>query len=91
MTPEIIRQKPAVLIVETIDRSLTVDKIQWESRLTDDLGFDSLAASELLFEIEENFGMTLYEAASGNIVTIRDAVEAISRNLPQPRTAAGFA
>jgi len=38
MTPETIHQKLAVLIVETIDRSLTVDKIQWESRLTDDLG-----------------------------------------------------
>jgi acyl carrier protein len=84
MTPEEIRAKLATIIAEKVNRQISAAQIQWETRLRDDLGIDSLAVAELMYEIEDTFGTTLEETEPGALVTIRDAVHAIARELQVP-------
>ena len=72
------------LIAKKVDRRITSEQIEWDSRLRDDLGIDSLAVAELLYEIEETFGTPLEETEPGKLVTLRDAVDAIERGLQLP-------
>jgi acyl carrier protein len=84
MTPEEIRAKLAIIIAQKVNSRITVQQIQWDTRLRDDLGIDSLAVAELMYEIEDTFGTTLEETEPGALVTIRDAVDAIVRELQVP-------
>ena len=84
MTPEEIRAKLANIIAEKVNRRIPAAQIQWETRLRDDLGIDSLEVAELMYEIEDTFGTTLEETEPGALVTVRDAVHAIARELQVP-------
>jgi acyl carrier protein len=84
MTPEEIRAKLATIIAEKIGSRISAAHVHWETRLRDDLGIDSLAVAELMYEIEETFGTTLEETEPGTLVTVRDAVYAIARELQVP-------
>jgi acyl carrier protein len=81
MSPDEIRATLAKVMVERLNCTVPVDKIGWDSTLRHDLGIDSLGASELLFEIEVTFGTALRYADVDSLVTVRDAVNAISRTL----------
>ena len=81
MTPEEIRSKLATIIAEKVNSRVSAQQIQWDTRLRDDLGFDSLAAAELMYEIEDTFGTALEDTEPTTLVTIRDAVDAIAREL----------
>jgi acyl carrier protein len=59
MTAEEIRAKLATIIAEKVNRRISVQQIQWDTRLRDDLGIDSLAVAELMYEIEDTFGTAL--------------------------------
>ncbi len=50
MTTEETRTKLATLIALKVDRRIKAEQIEWDSRLPDDLGIDSLAVAELLYE-----------------------------------------
>jgi acyl carrier protein len=82
MTTDEIRDRLAHIIVEKINSGVAMTEVRWESNLRDDLGIDSLAAAELLFEIEEEFGAPVGMVDARSLVTVRDAVAAISRGLP---------
>jgi acyl carrier protein len=84
MTPEDIRAKLATIITEKVNSRLSLQQIQWDMRLRDDLGIDSLAVAELMYEIEASFGTTLGEIDPRTLVTVRDAVDAIGRELQVP-------
>ena len=84
MTTEEIRAKLATIITEKVNSRITAQQIQWNSKLRDDLGIDSLAVAELLYEIEATFGTTLDEVEPGTLLTVRDAVNAIARELQLP-------
>jgi len=84
MTPEEIRAKLATIIAEKLNSRISVQQIQWDTRLRDDLGIDSLAVAELMYEIEDTFGATLEDTEPGALVTVRDAVDAIARELQVP-------
>ena len=81
MTPEEIRAKLATIIIEKVDSRLSIEQIQWDTRLRDDLGIDSLAVAELLYEIEATFGTALEETDPRTLVTVRNAVDAIALDL----------
>ena len=81
MTPEEIRAKLATIIIEKVDSRLSIEQIQWDTRLRDDLGIDSLAVAELMYEIEATFGTALEETDPRTFVTVRNAVEAIAHDL----------
>jgi acyl carrier protein len=84
MTPEEIRAQLATMIAEKVTNRTSIQQIQWDTRLRDDLGFDSLALAELMYEIEDTFGTTLEETNPTTLVTVRDAVDAIARELQVP-------
>jgi acyl carrier protein len=81
MTIDEIRLTLATIIAEKVNRNVTVGQVQWDSRLRDDLGIDSLAVTELFFEIQEAFGTSLENADPNTLLTVRDAVNAIAHEL----------
>jgi acyl carrier protein len=81
MTTDQIHDKLARIIVEKLNSALELDEVGWDSTLREDLGMDSLGAAELLFEIEEAFGTEIGAVDATSLVTVRDAVTAISRSL----------
>jgi acyl carrier protein len=84
MTPEEIRAKLATLIAAQVGSRIPARQIQWDTRLRDDLGIDSLAVAELMYEIEDTFGTVLQDTEPTTLVTVRDAVDAIARELQLP-------
>jgi len=88
MTTDEIRDRLAHIIVEKLNSGVAMEEVRWESNLRDDLGIDSLAAAELLFEIDQEFGAPLGTVDARSLVTVRDAVNAISRGLPSSSQAA---
>lgn len=72
-------------IKETIMERL-VDKetgeeieVAWDSKLSDDLGLDSLDMVELVMFLEECFAVELTDDMAMEIVTVGDAIEAIKK------------
>jgi len=87
MTPEQIHAKLAHIISEKVDCRIGVEKVQLDSRLREDLGIDSLAVTEMLYEIEEAFGATVDVSKPDAMRTVRDAVNAIAQELQSPPVA----
>jgi acyl carrier protein len=81
MTPEEIRVKVATIIGEKVTSKIRAEQVQWNTRLREDLESDSLAVVELMYEIEETFGTALPETDPRTLVTVRDLVDAIAREL----------
>jgi len=52
-------------------------EIKPESKLTDNLGADSLDLAELIFIMEEKFDIEISDEDAKNIVTVGDAVKVI--------------
>ena len=48
--------------------------IHGDSRLAEDLGVDSFGAVELLFEIEEAFGLTIPDSDIGKVRSVADII-----------------
>lgn len=59
MEPEKIRQVMRGLVADSL--ALNVDAVKPESRLTDDLGADSLDFIDIIFLIEKKFGIKVRE------------------------------
>ena len=81
MTTTEIQDKLARIIVEKLNSALELEEVAWDSTLREDLGIDSLGAAELLFEIEEVFGTQIGTVDATSLLTVGDAVTAISRGL----------
>jgi len=84
MTIQQIHMTLAQLIAQRVDRRLAAERITLDSRLREDLGLDSLAMTEMLYEIEEAFGATVEVPRPETLVTVRDAVNAIAIELQVP-------
>ena len=84
MTQDEIRDALAKILVERLNCSVAVGEVGWNSSLRDDLGIDSLAVAELMYEIEDTFGTALEDTEPTTLVTVRDAVHAIARELQVP-------
>lgn len=61
--------------------SLDAEKITADSKFVEDLGADSLDVLEIIMGIEEEFGIQIPTDATGGIVTVGDAYEAIKKEL----------
>ncbi len=48
-----------------------------DSRLIEDLNYDSLNQVELVMEIEDEFGVTITDESAENVKTVRDAAEVL--------------
>ena len=84
MTTEQIHSKLATIIAQKVDSRVVPEQVSLDSRLREDLGIDSLAVAEMLYEIEEVFGTTLDVSDPQNLLTVRDAVNAIAVELRLP-------
>ncbi len=56
---------------------LDADKVTPQSEIIKDLGADSLDLVEMLFSLEEEFGVTVPEDKTESIVTVQDIVDII--------------
>jgi acyl carrier protein len=84
MTTEQIHSKLATIIAQKVDNHVVPEQVNLDSRLREDLGIDSLAVAEMLYEIEEVFGTTLDVSDPQKLLTVRDAVNAIAVELRLP-------
>jgi acyl carrier protein len=79
MTTEHIYPRLVTVITERVNRAVVPAQVTLDARLRDDLGIDSLCASELMFEIEEEFAVTVAEEDLSRFQTVRDLALAISQ------------
>jgi acyl carrier protein len=69
-------QEIELKVREIISKKLDVElgKISAESRLAEDLGVDSFGAVELMFELEEAFGLKIPDADIEHVRSVNDIV-----------------
>ncbi len=70
MTTESIEQKVREILAAKL--SLPLEKIGRESRLVEDLGADSFGALEVLFEVEETFGLSIPDTEVERVRCVKD-------------------
>lgn len=58
------------------------EKIVLSSRLTDDLGVDSLTSIELIMDLEEKFDIEISDEDAETIITVKDIVNYIENKTP---------
>ena len=76
-TTETLSQRVIELISKKFD--IPQEQISLDSQFMADLGFDSLDKIEFAMVIEEEFDITVPDEVGDNILTVRDAVEAIQK------------
>lgn len=59
--------------------NLKEEDIKLESKITEDLGADSLDAVELIMAIEDEFGIQVSDEAAQNIRQVSDIVDLLSK------------
>ncbi len=67
--------------------NVELDKIGGESRLAEDLGVDSFGAVELMFEIEEAFGLKIPDSDIEHVRSVKDIVGYLDGWLNRPAEA----
>ena len=92
MTTESIEQKVREILAAKL--SLPLEKIGSESRLVEDLGADSFGALEVMFEVEETFGLSIPDTAVERVRCVKDIVAYVAEQMgkaPAPTAAAADA
>lgn len=59
--------------------NIPADQVSLESKISEDLGADSIDAIELIMEVEEEFDIEIDDDAAMGIKTINDLVEVINK------------
>ena len=69
-------------IAEIIREQLNLDDVEIteETSFKDDLGADSLDLFELVMAFEEEFGCEIPDEAAEKILTVKDAIDYLSKN-----------
>jgi acyl carrier protein len=72
-------------VVDILSKHTTIDRasVTPEKHLKFDLGLDSLDVAEMVYEIEETFGITIADDSAEKIQKISDTVEFIYERLHQ--------
>jgi acyl carrier protein len=73
MSPHEIEEKVRAVIAKKLN--IDPSKIVPGTRLAEDLGVDSFGAVELMFELEEAFGLKIADSEIENIRTVKDVVD----------------
>ena len=76
MTNQEIEQKVKELLSKKFD--IEIAKIKSDSRLAQDLGVDSFGAVELMFELEETFGLKIADSDIEGIRSVNDIVVSLA-------------
>ena len=69
-------------VKKVVVEQLSVDEklVTPEAKFTDDLGADSLDTVELVMAFEEEFGCEIPDKAAEKILTVKDAIDYLSKN-----------
>lgn len=70
-------EKVAGIIAKELNAE--VSSITMDTRLVEDLGADSLDAVEIMFALEEEFGLEIDDESAQNIKTVGDLVNYIEK------------
>lgn len=73
MTDQEIEQKVGEILSKKF--RVALDQINPETRLAEDLGVDSFGAVELMFELEEAFGLKIPDSDIEHVRKVKDIVE----------------
>ena len=65
-------------LMKNVDPDMNLDNVSLETRLIDDLHFDSLGIMMFAMAIEDEFGVTFDEPM--NFLTVKDVVDYIEAN-----------
>ena len=65
-------------LMKNVDPDMNLDNVSLETRLIDDLHFDSLGIMMFAMAIEDEFGVTFDEPM--NFLTVKDVVDYIKAN-----------
>ena len=84
MPPQEIEQKVKEIISKKFNVSL--DKIGAETRLVEDLRVDSFGAVELMFEIEEAFGLSIPDSDLDRVQSVKDIVAYLTEWIEKKKT-----
>jgi len=76
MTNQEIEQKVRDILAAKL--GIDVGTIRGDSRLAEDLGVDSFGAVELMFELEEAFGLKIPDSEIEHVRTVNDIVVYLS-------------
>ena len=76
MTNQDIEQKVKDILAAKL--GVGADTIRSDSRLAEDLGVDSFGAVELMFEIEEAFGLKISDSEIEHVRSVDDIVAYLS-------------
>ena len=79
VTDELLLEVASLAIAETLGER-NVEPINWDSKIMDDLGLDSLDTVELVMFLEECFSVEIRDEQAGEIVTVGDAITIIKEN-----------
>lgn len=71
-------EKVVAIIAKELDKDSKI--INVETRLTEDLGADSLDAVEIIMALEDEFGIEIDDSYFQNIKTVGDIVKCIEEN-----------
>lgn len=73
-------------VIEVLAKKLSAEPatIQAETRLAEDLGVDSFGAVELIFEIEEAFGLKITDSEIEHVRKVSDIVAYVAKHLGNP-------
>ena len=74
-----IFEKLKAIIVEQL--GIEDERVKLDSTLLDDLSADSLDIVELVMNIEEQFGISISDEEAETILTVRDIVKYIEKNI----------
>jgi acyl carrier protein len=63
------------------ERGIEADDVTMESKLSDDLGLDSLDTVEVTLGLEEKFGIDIDDSELEDVETVGDAVNLIEKKI----------
>jgi acyl carrier protein len=79
-TGEVIMSDPTLTGVKRIiaaHKSISVELVEDDARLREDLDIDSLGATEIIFEIEDQFQIVIGEHVARDFQTVRDVATGV--------------
>lgn len=82
--PKEIERKVKEVLSKAVN--IDVDKISLEQRLLEDLGVDSFASVELIFELEDMTGLAIPDADAINFKTVGDVISYIHSHISSDTT-----
>ena len=74
-----VEEKVRDLVAELFE--IKRDEINLDSRFVEDLGADSLENVEMIMALDEAFGLEIPDEDAEKLLTVREAVEYIQKNI----------